>query len=88
MNKDRKEYLKTYRLNHKEQYRKYNKKYRENNLTTYDRLKQENNQLKEQRQELRSWLQDEIIDSKAGGSQYYWFGRVLSKLNELEGDEE
>ena len=48
-------------------------------------LEQENNQLKEQRQELRSWLENEIIDSKAVSSQYYWFGRVLSKLNELEG---
>lgn len=38
--------------------------------------------------ELRSWLEDEIIDSKAGGSQYYWFGRVLSKLNELENKDE
>ena len=35
--------------------------------------------------ELRSWLENEIIDSKAVSSQYYWFGRVLSKLNELEG---
>lgn len=34
--------------------------------------------------ELRSWLEKEIIDSKAGSSQYYWFGRVLSKLNELK----
>ena len=52
------------------------------------KLEQENKELKEYRQELRSWLQDEIIDSKAGGSQYYWFGRVLSKLNELEGKNE
>lgn len=53
---------------------------------TIKRLEKENNQLKEQRQELRSWLENEIIDSKAVSSQYYWFGRVLSKLNELEGD--
>lgn len=51
-------------------------------------LQQENNYLKAQRQELRSWLEEEIIDSKAGSSQYYWFGRVLSKLNELEGNNE
>lgn len=51
---------------------------------TIKRLEKENNQLKEQRQELRSWLENEIIDSKAVSSQYYWFGRVLSKLNELE----
>ena len=52
---------------------------------TIKRLEKENNQFKEQRQELRSWLENEIIDSKAVSSQYYWFGRVLSKLNELEG---
>lgn len=45
MNKDRKEYYRNYRLNHKEQYRKYSKKYRENNITTYERLKQENEEL-------------------------------------------
>ena len=48
-------------------------------------LRDENIELSDKIDELRSWLQDEIIDSKAGGSQYYWFGRVLSKLNELEG---
>lgn len=52
---------------------------------TIKRLEKENNQLKQQRQELRSWLENEIIDSKAVSSQYYWFGRVLSKLKELEG---
>lgn len=40
--------------------------------------------LLEQKKELKSWLEKEIIDSKAGSSQYYWFGRVLSKLNELK----
>lgn len=41
--------------------------------------------LKRQKEELRSWLKDEIINSKAVSSQYYFFGRVLSKLEELEG---
>ena len=40
---------------------------------------------KAKKDQLRSWLENEIIDSKAVSSQYYWFGRVLSKLNELEG---
>ena len=48
-------------------------------------LRDENIDLSDKIDELRNWLQDEIIDSKAGSSQYYWFGRVLSKLNELEG---
>ena len=59
-----------------------------NIIKDFEKLQQENNQLKEQRQELRSWLEDEIINSKAASSQYYWFGRVLSKLNELEGKNE
>lgn len=41
--------------------------------------------LKKQKEELRSWLKDEIINSKAVSSQYYFFGRVLSMLEELEG---
>ena len=52
MIRDRKEYYKNYRLKHKEQYRKYSKKYRENNLTTYQRLKQENKELKDYIKEL------------------------------------
>lgn len=51
-------------------------------------LQQENNQLKEQRQELRSWLEEEI--NKGGSSidlaiRIHTFCKVLDKLNELEG---
>ena len=42
---DRKEYLKQYRLSHKDKYREYNTKYRKTHLTTYDKLKQENEKL-------------------------------------------
>lgn len=45
MNKDRKEYLKKYRLSHKDKYREYNRKWKETHLTTYQRLKQENKEL-------------------------------------------
>lgn len=45
---DRKEYLKKYRLTHKEKYRKYQAKYRENHLSTYEKLQQENQELKKQ----------------------------------------
>lgn len=49
---DRKEYLKKYRLEHKETYREYQRRYSENNLSTYQRLQQENQQLKEQVKDL------------------------------------
>lgn len=52
-------------------------------LKLYDlvkELQQENNQLKEQRQELRSWLEKE---KSTFGS--YRYQEVLNKLNELEG---
>lgn len=47
---------------------------------TIKRLEKENNQLKEQRQELRRWLEKE---TSTFGS--YRYQEVLNKLNELEG---
>lgn len=44
---DRKEYLKKYRLEHKEKYREYQRKYRGTHLSTYEKLQQENQQYKE-----------------------------------------
>lgn len=51
-------------------------------------LRLEIEQLKEQRQELRSWLEEEI--NKGGSSvdiaiKIHSFSKVLDKLNELEG---
>lgn len=52
-------------------------------------LQQENNQLKEQRQELRTWLEKQVFNR--GGSsidiaiEIHTFCKVLDKLNELEG---
>lgn len=43
---NRKEYLKKYRLTHKEKYREYQAKYRKTHLSTYERLQQENQSLK------------------------------------------
>lgn len=43
---DRKEYLKKYRLEHKEKYREYQRKYRGTHLSTYEKLQQENQELK------------------------------------------
>lgn len=44
---DRKEYLKKYRLEHKEKYREYQRKYRGTHLSTYEKLQQENQKYKE-----------------------------------------
>ena len=44
---NRKEYLKNYRLNNKEKYRQYQAKYRENHLSAYEKVKEENKQLKD-----------------------------------------
>ena len=58
------------------------------NKSDYE-LQQENNQLKEQRQELRSWLEKQVFNR--GGSsidiaiEIHTFCKVLDKLNELEG---
>lgn len=55
-------------------------------------LQQENNQLKEQKQELRSWLEKQVFNR--GGSsvdiaiEIHSFSKVLDKLNELEGKNE
>ena len=56
---------------------------------TIKRLEQENNQLKEQRQELRSWLEEYKENSYGLGSYETGIsdalGDVLNKLKELEG---
>lgn len=44
---NRQEYLKKYRLEHKEKYREYQRKYRKNHLSTYEKLQQENQKYKE-----------------------------------------
>ena len=44
---NRQQYLKKYRLEHKEKYREYQRKYRKNHLSTYEKLQQENKELKE-----------------------------------------
>lgn len=60
----------------------------EKDIEYIEQLEQENNQLKEQRKELRSWLEEEI--NKGGSSvdiaiKIHSFSEVLDKLNELEG---
>lgn len=44
---NRQEYLKKYRLEHKEKYREYQRKYRKNHLSTYEKLQQQNQKYKE-----------------------------------------
>ena len=58
-------------------------------LKLYDlvkELQQENNQLKEQRQELRSWLEEQC--NQYGKYERWQFEETLDKLNELEGKNE
>lgn len=50
-------------------------------------LRLEIEQLKEQRQELRSWLENKLATDNYADGVYYGFKSCLSKLNELEGDE-
>lgn len=55
---------------------------------TIKRLEKENNQLKEQRKELRSWLEKEIDEYGNSDAWLLEIGvikNVLSKINELEG---
>lgn len=63
-------------------------------IDKYHKSEQENNQLKEQRQELRSWLEEDkdkinVLDAKNNGSVklgiVIGLGMCLDKLNELEG---
>ena len=57
---DRKEYLKKYRLEHKEKYREYQRKYRGTHLSTYEKLQQENQELKKQLHEASIEMQEMI----------------------------
>ena len=53
---------------------------------TIKRLEKENNQLKEQRQELRNWLEEELSKSDTYVDGYViGIKSSLSKLNKLEG---
>ena len=67
---DRKEYLKKYRLEHKEKYKEYQRKYRGTHLSTYEKLQQENQKYKE------------VID-KAIEKLYCW-GEVLDPTFQKE----
>ena len=47
-------------------------------------LDKENKQLKEQRQELRSWLEKKLASDNYSDGMYYGFKICLSKLNESD----
>ena len=50
----------------------------------YQKLEQENQQLKDQRKELRTWLEEQIKHEYKGSITYEVYYKMLSKLNELE----
>ena len=79
---DRKEYLKQYRISHKDKYREYNAKYRKTHLTTYDKLKEENEHLEHNWNELKKWLIEQ--EQRAWDEVSSTFGYVLDKMAELE----
>ena len=56
---NRQEYLKKYRLEHKEKYREYQRKYKKNHLSTYEKLQQENQELKNNVNALQKELNEE-----------------------------
>lgn len=56
-------------------------------LKKIDNLQQENNQLKEQRQELRSWLEEQI-NQRCSKYERCALDDCLKKINELEGKNE
>ena len=50
-----------------------------------EELKQEHKQLQNNWNELKDYLEKQIIDSKAGGSQQYYFNTIYKYMQELEG---
>lgn len=58
---NRQEYLKKYRLEHKEKYREYQRKYKKNHLSTYEKLQQENQELKNNVNVLQKELNEENL---------------------------
>ena len=52
-----------------------------------DKLEQENKQLKEQQKEFIDYLEKEIVDSRAGSSQYYSAMQHLKLFKEIIGSD-
>lgn len=59
---DRKEYLKKYRLEHKEKYREYQRKYRGTHLSTYEKLQHQNQKYKEVIDDAIQFIKDTCIE--------------------------
>lgn len=84
---NRQEYLKKYRLEHKEKYREYQRKYRKNHLSTYEKLQQENQKYKEvidkAREELKKGLHE--LDTRRREEVYIeqYIEEALNMLKEV-----
>lgn len=91
MKKDRKEYLKKYRLSHLEKYREYSKKYRENHLSTSKKLKLEKEETISFIRKKLSDIEIELITPKPDiyelgllQGRYGAYQEILSKLDVLK----
>jgi hypothetical protein len=94
---NRQEYLKKYRLEHKEKYREYQRKYRKNHLSTYEKLQQENQKLKKQLEYLRSGeyynqlrfeneMLQQVVDTNGVPSEVYDYIDCTHRNTELLGE--
>ena len=53
-------------------------------LSEIENLQQENNKLQNNWNELKNYLEKQIIDSKAGSSQQYYFNTIYKYMQEME----
>lgn len=91
MNDKRKEYLKKWREDNKEHIKNYKKEYAKTHDSSfkklqnkYKQLQQENSKLQNNWKELKNIIEKQIIDSKAGSSQQYYFNTIYKYMQELE----
>lgn len=91
MNDKRKEYLKKWREDNKEHIKNYKKEYAKTHDSSfkklqnkYKQLQQENSKLQNNWKELKNIIEKQIIDSKAGSNQQYYFNTIYKYMQELE----
>lgn len=81
---NRKEYLKKYRLEHKEKYKEYQRKYRKTHLSTYELLKKENQELKKQLKATEEVVEEHMKKWVTMETQQKEFIKYLEDMIKLE----